>query len=231
MTTVAIAPNVLDSLRHIDSATVANAIEHFCVRDPVIGYGAWTVPCQFPEHPPMVGYAITCRADTTTAGDTRPMQLHTLLDLIHDTPGPIVLLVQNAGLDRQRSCIIGDMFAATLQKLGVVGMVTDMGGRDFKGIQQRAPGFQLFSPGSVASHGYGVFLDFNQTVSIGGMTIQPGDLLHGDANGIVQIPPTIAADIAPQATKILAEEQAFFDFLDSPNFSYEALKQRLGRQE
>ena len=52
MTTVAIAPNVLDSLRHIDSATVANAIEHFCVRDPVIGYGAWTVPCQFPEHPP-----------------------------------------------------------------------------------------------------------------------------------------------------------------------------------
>ena len=179
----------------------------------------------------MVGYAITCTADTTTPGDTRPMRLHELLDLIQDAPKPAVLVAQYAGPDLQRSCLIGDMFAATLQKLGVVGMVTELGGRDFRGIQERAPGFQLFCPGSVASHGYGVFHDFNLTVSVCGLTVQPGDLLHGDSNGLVHVPTEVAIDVVDQSRRLLEEEAAFFDFLHSDAYSYEGLKQRMGRKE
>ena len=231
MTEPRTSTEVIEALRQIDSATVANAIEHFDVRDPVDGYASWTVLCQVPKLAPTVGSAITCTADTTTAGDTCPMRLHELLDMIKDAPKPAVLVAQYVGSDRQRSCLIGDMFAATLQKLGVVGMITELGGRDFRGIEERAPGFQLFCPGSVVSHGYGVFHDFNLTVSVCGLTVQPGDLLHGDANGVVHVPTEIAGDVVAQSKRVLEEEAAFFDFLHSDAYSYEGLKQRMGRKD
>ena len=59
------------------------------------------------------------------------------------------------------------------QKLGAVGLVTDMGNRDLRGIRRRAPGFQLFGPGSVVSHGYGGIIDSIVTVSVCGLTVQP----------------------------------------------------------
>ena len=58
-------------------------------------------------------------------------------------------------------------------------------------VQQRAPGFQVFYPGSVISHGYGAYVDFDIEVSVCGLTVQPGDLLHGDENGLVQVPPLL----------------------------------------
>ena len=140
-----------------------------------------------------------------------------------------MLAIQYVGSDRLRSCIAGDMLCAALQKLGVVGLVTDMGSRDFKGIAQRAPDFQLFCSGSVVSHGYGAFLDFGLTVRIHDLTIQPGDLLHGDQNGIVQVPLTIAQEVVKQAERIRAEEAAYFDYLQGDSYTYEGLKRRLGR--
>ena len=222
---------VLESLGRIDSATVANAIEHFKVRDPVTGYASMELGCQFPDLKPMVGYAVTCTADTTTPGDDRPMRMHELLDAIHEAPKPAVLVVQYAGNDRMRSYKAGDMFCTALQKLGVVGLVTDMGNRDLKGIQERAPGFQVFCPGVVVSHGYGVYVEFNTTVSVCGLTVSPGDLVHGDDNGVVQVPLEVAERVVERAREVQKEEAAYFDFMRSDSYSYEGLRQRLGRKD
>ena len=65
-----LSPSVIETLREFDSATIANAIEHFEVRDPTTGYATSELVCQTPEiAKPMVGYAITCTLDTTTPGD------------------------------------------------------------------------------------------------------------------------------------------------------------------
>jgi regulator of RNase E activity RraA len=69
------------------------------------------------------------------------------------------------------------------------------------------------------------------TVSIYGLTIQPGDLLHGDANGVVKIPLAVAEDVVVQAQRVLATETSYFDFLASDQYSYEGLKKRMGREE
>ena len=231
MTNPQLSAKTLDALRQIDSATIANAIEHFKVRDPVTGYASLELRCQFPDHKPMVGYAVTATQDTTSAGDNRPMRLHDVLDMVHAAPKPAILAVQYTGSDRLRSCLAGDMFCSALQKLGAVGLMTDQGSRDFRGIQQRAPGFQLFCPGAVVSHGYGVYTNVDVTVSICGLTIQPGDLLHGDENGVVSIPLDIADEVVEQARRVLAIETSYFDFLASDGFSYEGLKQRMGRHD
>ena len=48
-----LSSNALESLGQIDSATVANAIEHFEVRDPVTGYASMELRCQFTDLKPM----------------------------------------------------------------------------------------------------------------------------------------------------------------------------------
>lgn len=228
MTKKLISPEILEALCQLDSATVSNAIEHFKVRDPVTGYTSMELRCQFPDLKPMVGYAVTARSDTTSPGRSGPMRLEGLLDLVQAAPKPVVVVVQYTGPDRLRSCLAGDMLSAALQKLGAVGIVTDMGNRDIRGVQRRAPGFQIFCPGLVVSHGYGVFLDFNVPVSVCGLNIEPGDLLHGDENGLVSVPLEIAESVVDQAKAVHKLEAEFFNFLQSSEFTFEGLRSRIG---
>ena len=223
-----LSPQTIEALRRYDSATVSNAIEHFNVRDPTMGYTNNELVCQTPEvAQPMVGYALTVTADTTTPGDRRTSRVDDLVELIDAAPNPVVLVAKHVGHDRKRCCLFGDMFCTVTEKLGGVGIVTDVNARDRAGIRARTPDFHLFSTGLVVSHGYGAYVDFNVTVSICGMTISPGDLLHGDANGLVSVPIDIAADVVERAAAVQAEEADYFEFLESDEFSMEALKRRI----
>lgn len=222
------SPEILEALREFDGPTVSNAIESFRVRDLVTGYASMELRCQFPDLKPMVGYAVTCRGDSTTPGDTRPMRLDKLFDAVHASPKPAVVVIEYVGPDRLRSCFLGDMSCTSLHKLGAVGIVTDGGNRDISAIRQRAPGLQIFSPGWVVSHGCGVWVDFDVTVSICGLTIAPGDLLFGDENGLLTVPIDIAEATVDQCRVIVEKEKDLFDYLQSESFSYEGLKSRIG---
>ena len=54
-----LSPELLETLRQIDTPTLANAIEAFKVRDRTEGYVGGDIRCLFPELGPMVGYAVT----------------------------------------------------------------------------------------------------------------------------------------------------------------------------
>ncbi len=221
------ANTVIDKLREFDSPTVSNAIEACKVRDPVTGYANMDLKCQFPGQEPMVGYDVTCTADTTTPGCSKRMRLDVLLDVVNAAPKPAVLVIKFVGPDRRKSCIAGDMLCTALAKLGVTGIVTDMGNRDIRQIHERVPEFQLFCPGVVVSHGHGYYIDFNVTVSVCGLTISPGDLLHGDDSGLVSVPVDIAEAVAERAATTRKAEANYFEFLEN-NFSFEELKKRMG---
>ena len=79
----------------------------------------------------------------------------------------------------------------------------------------------------MVSHGYPVYLEFNTTVSVCGLTIAPGDLLHGDESGLVAIPDEIADQVPEQTAKVLETEQEYFEFLESDRFSMDELRQRI----
>ena len=176
---------------------------------------------------PMVGYAVTVTADTTTPGDRRSSRVDDLVEAIDAAPKPSVLVVQHVGHDRKRCCLFGDMFCTIVHKLGCVGFVTDANGRDRSAIRQRTPDSHVFSTGWVVSHGYGVYIDFDVTVSICGLTISPGDLLHGDESGLVSVPTDIAADVVKRAEAVSEEEAEYFDFLESDRFNMAELKRRI----
>jgi 4-hydroxy-4-methyl-2-oxoglutarate aldolase len=223
-----LSPEVLEALRQFDSPTIANGIEHFQVRDNVEGYASLELRCLFPDRKPMLGYAVTCTADTSMPGDTRPGGLGRIWEALESAPRPAVLVIQHTGHDRLRSCMAGDMVCTGLQAYGAAGLVTDAGIRDLGGIRARTQDFQLFAAGFVVAHGHTAFIDVNVPVSICGLPIKPGDVLHGDDSGLVSIPLQIAGQLADAAQAVRAREKEYFDFMQSSDFNFEGLRQRLG---
>ncbi|HEY2598932.1 MAG TPA: hypothetical protein VGJ79_10700 [Candidatus Dormibacteraeota bacterium] len=220
------ARELCDALREFDAATLSNAIESFDVRDRTIGFASKEVACCYPELGSMVGFAVTCTVDTTTPGPRRPTRLSDLIALVEAAPKPAIVVCQYVGKDPSRGCFAGDMVVTLLQRLGAVGIVTDAPNRDVQMIQQRAPGFHLFGSGKVASHGNGAIEGVNLTVDIGGLVVRPGDLLHGDVNGLISIPLEIAAELPGRARQVLAEEQQLVDLMRDPAADIALIKAR-----
>lgn len=222
-----VLPETVKELREFDSPTVANAIELFQVRDRTEGYASMELRCFFPDLKPMVGYAITCTADSTTRGPKRRRALHELFDALNAASGPTVVVVQNVGEDRLKSCFVGDMICTAYNRLGAVGMITNGGVRDLSGIRQKTPDFHIFAAGTVVSHGIALIpLEVNVPVTICGLPVQPGDLLHGDESGLVKVPLDIAESIAEKARSVRDREARVFEYLEGASVSLEGIKRQ-----
>jgi 4-hydroxy-4-methyl-2-oxoglutarate aldolase len=216
----------LKRLAGIDSPTVSNAIESFKVRNNTDGYASMELKCQYPDMPPMVGYAVTCTADSTTPTSGRVNRRFELLEAIQAAPKPAIVVVKNVGPSWARSCHAGDVLSSMFQQLGAIGLVTDGGVRDLSGIRRRAPGFQVFSAGVVVSHGIPLFVEVGVTVEICGLTIRPGDLLHGDENGLLSVPMEIAGKVADAADEVVRREEGTIAYVRGPEFTVDGLRRR-----
>ena len=219
-----LSPKEIEALARVDSAAVSNAVESFKLRDPTSGYASMELRCQFPSLKPMVGYALTVTADSTSPLPKRENKEMELFEAVRNAPKPVVVVIKDVGPQRLRSCHAGDNLCSIFQRLGAVGLVTDGGVRDIAGIETRAEGFQVFASGLVVSHGVPTFLEIGSTVSVCGLTIQPGDLLHGDANGLLAVPDKIASQVASQAQSILAKERTLTEFINGDSFSLRGLE-------
>jgi regulator of RNase E activity RraA len=219
-----LTPAQLAALAAIDSPTVANAIERFKVRRRVDGYADRDLRCAFPEYGSMVGYAVTCTADSTTEGRADGAGLLGLWAALEAAPGPTVLVIKDVGPQPRKGCHMGEIMATTARALGAVGCVSDGGLRDVKEVAALG-GFQYFCPGFVVSHGQPVILDVGVPVEIHGLPIAPGDLLHGDVNGLLVVPESIATDVAAACEAVRTEERALLELITAPGFSVEKLRQ------
>lgn len=214
---VQLNPDQLDALKRIDSPTIANAIETFKVRRRVDGYVGYDIRCIFPDLPPTVGYAVTCTVDSTTEGRVG-IGFNALYEILENTPGPTIVVMQDAGSDRVRSCHAGEIMATTMKRLGAVGILTDGGLRDVREVAALG-GFQYFCAGLTVSHGNPICVSVGDDVTISGMTVRTGDLLHGDVNGMVHIPDECAADVAAAAHATWKSEGERMRLIQSPDFT------------
>ena len=202
----------LERLRQIDSPTIANAIEHFQVRDDTVGFTGYNIRCLFPDLGPMVGYAVTALADASTPGPRRGReQTMRMWEALAAAPKPAILVMKDVGPRKTHACHFGDVMCNTARRLGAIGLLTDGGVRDLKEVHEM--GFHYFAPGAVVSHGTATFLDVGVPVEIDGCWIRPGDLLHGDANGVIRIPLEIATDVSDVASEFAAAERIILDYV------------------
>ncbi|MCK2029209.1 fumarylacetoacetate hydrolase family protein [Microbacterium sp. KSW4-6] len=94
---------------------------------------------------------------------------------------------------------LGDILALRARTRGAAGVVTDGGVRDFDQVTEI--GLPVFSQGahpSVLGRRH-VPWEIDVTIACGGATVQPGDIVVGDGDGVIVIPPALAEEIADAA--------------------------------
>jgi len=214
VTPTSVSKSDLDLLRAYDTPTICNVIELFSIRPRQAGYLDSRIRACFPEMPPLVGFAST--ATFRSAAPPRQGSVYASLDCqvaaFADCPPPPVVVFQDLD-DPAAGATFGEVMCSTYQSFGAVGLLTSGAARDLD--QVRRIGFPCFSNGAICSHGYAHFVDLNIPVRVGGVTISPGDLLHGDANGVTTIPPEIASAVAHACAEYMAAEQVVLDYCRS----------------
>lgn len=103
---------------------------------------------------------------------------------------------------------LGDILALRARTRGAAGVVTDGGVRDFAAVAEI--GLPVFSKGahpSVLGRRH-VPWEVDTTIACGGATVQPGDIIVGDDDGVLVIPPSLAAEVA-EATLAQEREDAW----------------------
>ncbi len=202
----------LKLLAQFDTPTICNAIELFEVRPRAAGYMDARIRACFPEMPPVVGYAAT--ATMRCAIPRREGDVYGSLDeqvsRFAELPGPPIVVYQDLD-DPPVAATFGEIMCTTYQSFGAVGLITSGAARDLD--QVRRLGFAAFSNGAICSHGCSHIVDLHRTVRVGGLTIQPGDLLHADCNGVATIPLEIASEVAEVAGQLVAAENLVLDYL------------------
>lgn len=220
---MAVAPLLTDeqlnALRQFDTCVVANAIETFNVRLRNAGFTDARIRCMFEDAPPMVGYAVTARlrsGEPPIAGRS----YHDRGDFwnrILELPAPRILVLEDMDSPPGRGAFVGDMHAAILRALGCIGYVTNGAARELPSV--RTMGIQLFAGNVAVSHAYAHIFDIGAPITVGGMEVRPGDLLHGDRHGVLTIPAQIAAAVPKVAAELQLAEQKVIEFCRSSEFS------------
>ncbi len=220
----------LHALRQIDTCLVANAIETFDLRLRNEGYAFSTIHSVFPKLPPMVGYAapikIRC-SDPPTDASLYPDRTD-WWNYVRTIPAPRVVVIQDADETPGAGALIGEVHANILRALGCVGAVTNGAVRDLPALA--AMSFPVFAGNATVSHAYVHIIEFGQPVEVGGLTIQAGDLVHGDCHGVLSIPNPIATQIPAVADKIRQQEERIIALCRSHDFSIEKLRQAVSEE-
>ena len=202
----------LERLRKYDTPTVCNVVELFDLYPRSSGYMDARIVACYPKLPPMVGYAST--ATFRSASPPRGGNLYASLDQqvasFAALPGPAVVVFQD--LDSPpASATFGEVMCTTYKAFGAVGLITSGAGRDLDQVE--ALDFPCFTSGTISAHGYCHIPSIDVPVHVGNVMVHPGDLIHGDRNGVTTIPHAVAGQIADACEELMAAEAIVLGYL------------------
>jgi 4-hydroxy-4-methyl-2-oxoglutarate aldolase len=216
----------LDYLKTVDTPTLCNAIELLGVRKHHEGFTPLELRCLFPELGRTIGYAVTAQVESMT--QMEPRDNRTFLDLyslVDKSPKPAIVVLQEIGGHGNYAAHAGEVMTTIFHRLGAIGLVSDCGVRDIPEV--RRLGFQYFARGTVASHANYRIARVGIPVQILGLVIQPGDLLHGDENGLALVPKEKRDTIPQMVDRIRGREGKLLDYVRSPGFTLDGLRSHI----
>jgi len=228
---------IIEKLEKIDTPTISNVVATYprsenCMKLYDAWYGAWytdqTIKCMYPEIGPRVGYISTvvfCEKSEKYTG----MDRWALPEHIDGTRKPVVLVAEQQFPAElvNRVGLFGEIMTSQYKALGVVGVITNGPMRDIDAI--KPINFQYYATGVTPGHGDFMVKAVDVPVTVGGMTVAPGDMVHMDLHGVVKFPASKMREVLERATRLLESESSLTQFYKNPEFTLKKWKQSVER--
>ncbi len=204
MSQAAALPDVVRNIERVDAQVVAQAAQFpSSILADVAGRRGGLHGRIAPLAPGMrfAGPAITVEV---RPGDN--LMIHAAMAVAQ--PGDVIVVDGKGDLS---SALMGEIMSQQCMALGIAAVVIDGAVRDSEAIREL--GFPMYAAG-LNPNGPTKFVPgrLNHPISIGGVTVYPGDLVVGDADGVTVIERSKAAAMLPLAvSKVAAETKRIAD--------------------
>lgn len=206
---------MLEALREFDTPSITNVVATYPGNPLCLGlYNPWTenwytdqsVRCMYPELGPLVGYAVTCvygLPDPNFSGLT----FMDVLEALDASPKPTILVLQQkfppeiAG----KVGLAGGNMVSSMKAIGCVGLISNGPSRDID--EARPMEFQYMLSGITPGHGAQAVHAVNVPVSVAGMDVAPGEVIHMDENGACKFPANKLSAVLDNVRALRDEEE------------------------
>jgi len=187
---------MLKALEEFDTPSITNVVATYPSNPLCLGlYNPWTqnwytdqtVRCMYPELGPRAGFAVTCVYGLPDP-NYRRLSFMDVLEALDASPKPTILVIKQefpphiAG----KVGLAGGNMTSAMKAVGCVGVISNGPSRDIDEI--RPMRVQYLLSGVTPGHGDMAVHAVNVPVSVAGMDVAPGEIIHMDENGACKFP-------------------------------------------
>lgn len=223
---------ILEKLKDFDTPSITNVVATYPKNPLCLGlYEPWrqnwytdqSVHCIYPELGRTVGYAVTVVYSLPDPNFDR-LKMKDLIQALAVSKKPsIIVIKQDFPPDiLPKVGLCGGNMTTMFKASGAVGVLTNGPSRDIDEI--RPMGFQYMMSGVTPGHGPFSISAVNVPVSVAGMDIAPGEIIHMDENGACKFPADKLAEVYKNVQELAKKEQENMGKINSLKSAEDVLK-------
>ena len=217
--------DLLKLLQSVDTPTVCNAIEVAHGGRGFSQFTRGTMICSDPESGAMVGFAKTAKIaaleppkENNDIIKERRMNYYRYMSEID---GPAIVVIEDVDYPECIGAYWGEINTKVHKGFGLSGVLTNGVVRDLGDLAEDFP----VVAGSIGpSHGFVHVREIDTPVSVFGIQVLPGDLVHADRHGAVVIPKEVIPILKDAIHKLFASERLILDPTEKTEFSFDDFK-------
>ena len=205
---------MLEKLKGFDTPSITNVVATYPSNPLCLGlYEPWkqkwytdqSVHCIYPELGARVGYAVTV-VYSLPDPNYKGLTMKDLVEALAKSRKPSIIVIKQDFppeiLPKVGLC--GGNMTTMFKACGAVGVITNGPSRDVDEI--RPMKFQYIMSGVTPGHGDMAIHAVNVPVSVAGMDVAPGEIIHMDENGACKFPADRLADVYKNVTELAKNE-------------------------
>lgn len=217
-------PALLELLSRVDTPTVCNAIEVVQGRRGFAAFTRGTMLCSEPGRA-VVGHAVTAQI-AATAPPSEPADVirarrMAYYKAMHDAPKPSVAVIEDLDWPDCVGAYWGEVNTTIHKGFGMSGALTNGVMRDLGDLPI---GFPVIAGSIGPSHGFVHVRSLGEPVTLFGLRVAQGDLIHADRHGAVVIPPEVVPGLQAGIERLLQTERLILDPARAEGFDFAAFE-------
>ena len=217
-----LSADLLTLLKRVATTTVCNAIE---VVDGKRGFNQFTrgtVLCSDPKGGAIVGFARTAKiaavSPSEDPADVVRARRMAYYEYMAKSPKPAITVIEDVDVPHAIGAYWGEINTNVHKGFGISGVLTNGVMRDLGDLPSDFP----VIAGSIGpSHGFVHVREIDTPVTVFGLTVRPGELVHADRHGAVVVPHGHIGEMVKAIEQLVRTEHIVLDAARSPGFDFE----------